>query len=103
MTWADPRQLIADAQAGGYAVGGFNMHSDETAQALVRAAEQAESPMFLQVGRAIVPHVGVRAAAELTRRAAAESGAQLVARGAQEDVLVCRYAQAGNVDGERPV
>ncbi|MDT7580525.1 MAG: fructose-bisphosphate aldolase, class [Pseudonocardiales bacterium] len=78
MTWADPRQLIANAQAGGYAVGGFNMHSDETAQALVRAAEQAESPMFLQVGRAIVPHMGVRAAAELTRRAAAESGAELV-------------------------
>ena len=78
MTWADPRQLVERAQAGGYAVGAFNMHSDETAQALVRAAEQADSPVFLQVGRAIVPHMGVRAAAELTRRAADESGAELV-------------------------
>ena len=34
--------------------------------------------MFLQVGRAIVPHMGVRAAYELTRRAADESGAELV-------------------------
>jgi fructose-bisphosphate aldolase, class II len=78
MTWADPRELVARAAAGGYAVGAFNMHSDETAQALVRAAEQAASPMFLQVGRAIVPHMGLRAAYELTRRAADESGAELV-------------------------
>ena len=34
--------------------------------------------MFLQVGRAIVPHIGVRRAYELTRRAADESGAELV-------------------------
>lgn len=78
MTWADPRELVENARAGGYAVGAFNMHSDETAQALVRAAEQADSPVFLQVGRAIVPHMGVRAAYELTRRAADASGAQLV-------------------------
>lgn len=78
MTWADPRHLVERAQEGGYAVGGFNMHNDETAQALVAAAERAQSPVFLQVGRAIVPHMGLRAAAELTRRAAGESGAQLV-------------------------
>ena len=78
MTWADPRALVERAQAGGYAVGAFNMHNDETAQALVRAAEKADSPVFLQVGRAIVPHMGLRAAAELSRRAAAESGAELV-------------------------
>jgi fructose-bisphosphate aldolase, class II len=78
MTWADPRKIVEDARAGGYAVGAFNMHSDETAQALVLAAEQATSPVFLQVGRAIVPHMGVRAAYELTRRAADASGAELV-------------------------
>src|SRR6201995_1380713 len=90
MTWADPRKLVESADAGGYPVGAFNMHSDEPAQALVRAAEQAESPVFLQVGRAIVPHMGVRAAAELTRRAADEAGAQLVlplAHGPSEELL----------------
>jgi fructose-bisphosphate aldolase, class II len=78
MTWADSRELVERAQAGGYAVGAFNMHSDETAQALVQAAERADSPVFLQVGRAIVPHMGLRAAYELTRRAADESGAEMV-------------------------
>lgn len=78
MTWADPLKLVEDARAGGYAVGAFNMHSDETAEALVRGAERADSPVFLQVGRAIVPHMGVRRAYELTRRAADESGAELV-------------------------
>ena len=78
MTWADPRALVERAQAGGYAVGAFNMHNDETAQALVAAAEHADSPVFLQVGRAIVPHMGIRAAAELTHRAADTSDAQLV-------------------------
>ena len=78
MTWADPRALVEAAQTGGYAVGGFNMHSDETAQALVLAAEQADAPVFLQVGRAIVPHMGVAAATELTHRAADTSPAHVV-------------------------
>lgn len=64
----DPRGLITAAQAGGYAVGAFNMHNPETAQALIRAAEIADSPVFLQVGRAIVPHMGLRDAFEMTRR-----------------------------------
>ena len=90
MSWVDPKQVVDDARTGGYAVGAFNMHNDETAQALVRAAERAQSPVFLQVGRAIVPHMGVRAAAELTRRAAADSDADLVLHldhGPYEEVL----------------
>lgn len=78
MTWVDPMGLIRAAQLGGYAVGAFNMHSDETTQALVRAAEESESPVFLQVGRAVVPHMGLRAATEMTRRIADPSPAQLV-------------------------
>lgn len=68
MTNPDPLGLIKKAQAGGYAVGAFNMHNPETTQALIRAAELADSPVFLQVGRAIVPHMGVREAFEMTRR-----------------------------------
>lgn len=64
----DPLGIIAAAQAGGYAVGAFNMHSPETTQALIRAAEIADSPVFLQIGRAIVPHMGLREAFEMTRR-----------------------------------
>ena len=78
MPWTDPRKLIDDARAGGYAIGAFNMHNVETTEALVWAAEQAEAPVFLQVGRAIVPHMGVRKAFEMTKRVAEESNAQFV-------------------------
>ncbi len=78
MPWTDPAKLIEDARAGGYAIGAFNMHNVETTEALVWAAEQAEAPVFLQVGRAIVPHMGVRKAFEMTKRIAEESNAQFV-------------------------
>ncbi len=78
MNWVDPKQIVNDARAGGYAVGAFNMHNDETTEALVRAAEQCASPVFLQVGRAIVPHMGIRRAYEMTKRIAEESDAEFV-------------------------
>ena len=78
MPWTDPRKLIEDARTGGYAVGAFNMHNVETTEALVWAAEQAMAPVFLQVGRAIIPHMGVRKAFEMTRRVAEESSAHFV-------------------------
>ena len=78
MPWANPRQLIEDARAGKYAVGAFNMHNEETTEALVRAAEQANSPVILQVGRALVPHVGLKRGFEMTKRIAEESNAQFV-------------------------
>ncbi len=74
----DPRQIIDDASRGGYAVGAFNMHNPETTEALVLAAEKAHAPVFLQVGRAIVPHMGLRRAYEMTRRIAEESEADWV-------------------------
>lgn len=78
MPWANPRQLIDNARAGKYAVGAFNMHNDESTEALVRAAEQAKAPVFLQVGRALVPHVGLKRGFEMTKRIAEESDAQFV-------------------------
>jgi fructose-bisphosphate aldolase, class II len=78
MPWANPRKLIDDARAGKYAVGAFNMHNDETTEALVIAAEQAKAPVFLQVGRALVPHVGLKRGFEMTKRIAEESNAQFV-------------------------
>ncbi len=78
MTQADPKQIIENARREGYAVGAFNMHNDETTEALVWAAEKAKAPIFLQVGRAIVPHVGVRRAFEMTKRIAEQSGAEYV-------------------------
>ena len=59
---------IERARAGGYAVGAFNMHNDETTQALLLAAREAKSPVYLQVGRAVIPHMGLRKAYEMTVR-----------------------------------
>jgi fructose-bisphosphate aldolase class II len=78
MPWANPRQLIEDARKGGYAIGAFNMHNVETTEAMVWAAEQANAPVFLQVGRAVVPHMGLKKAFEMTRRIAEESSAHFV-------------------------
>jgi fructose-bisphosphate aldolase, class II len=78
MAWANPRKLIEAARSGKYAVGAFNMHNEETTEALVRAAEQAKSPVILQVGRALVPHVGLKRGFEMTKRVAEESDAQFV-------------------------
>ena len=78
MPMVSHRQLMSEARAGGYAIGAFNMHNDETTQALVLAAEQANSPVVLQVGRALVPHVGVKRGFEMTKRIAEESNAQFV-------------------------
>jgi fructose-bisphosphate aldolase class II len=73
----DPNPLawIEAAKAGGYAIGAFNMHNDETTQALLQAAELADAPVYMQVGRAIIPHMGVKKAYELTVRNAEESDA----------------------------
>ena len=90
MSSDDARRMVEDARRGSYAVGAFNMHNDETAQALLLAAERAQAPVFLQVGRAIIPHMGVRKAFELTRRNAAESSADHVIHldhGSYEEVL----------------
>lgn len=90
MPYVDPQKLVNDARAGGYAVGAFNMHNVETTQALALAAEEAKSPVFLQIGRAIVPHMGLRKAYEMTKRVAEESGADVVIHldhGPEDEVL----------------
>jgi fructose-bisphosphate aldolase class II len=73
---SDPRAMIEDARRAGYAVGAYNMHNDETTEALVWAAERANSPIFLQVGRAVIPHMGVQRAFEMTKRIAEKSNAE---------------------------
>ena len=83
-------KIVEHARKHGHAVGAFNMHNPETTQALLLAAERADAPVFLQVGRAIIPHMGVRAAYEMTRRVAEESDAVFVIHldhGSEEEVL----------------
>ncbi|MCY3995105.1 MAG: class II fructose-bisphosphate aldolase [Rhodobacter sp.] len=78
MPVADPWRLLKEAQAGGYAIGAFNMHNEETTEALLLGAVEAGAPVYLQVGRAIIPHMGLRRAFEMTKRVAEASEAQYV-------------------------
>lgn len=78
MIQSDPGTIIGNARNGGYAVGAFNMHNEETTEALLWAAERTSAPVFLQVGRAIIPHMGVRRAFEMTHRIAERSDAEYV-------------------------
>lgn len=42
------KQLLLDAQKGGYAVGAFNVENMEMVQAVVEAAEELKSPVIMQ-------------------------------------------------------
>lgn len=48
MSLVTSKQLLLDAQSGGYAVGAFNIENMEMAQAVIAAAEALHSPVILQ-------------------------------------------------------
>jgi fructose-bisphosphate aldolase class II len=70
----DARGLVYDARANGYAVGAINHHNEETAQAILLGAQDADAPVFVQIGRAIIPHMGIRKAFDIIRRCEEETG-----------------------------
>ncbi len=73
MKWVDGRELMADAKANGYAVGAFNVHNEETAQAIMRAAEEAAAPVFVQIGRAVISYMGLKKSYEIVRSCEGEA------------------------------
>ena len=46
------RELFQAAKKGGYAVGAFNLNNMEIMQAIIEAAEEEKSPVFLQAAKA---------------------------------------------------
>ena len=46
--YTTPAKMLADAKAGGYAVGAFNFENMEMAMAIVSAAEECRAPVMLQ-------------------------------------------------------
>jgi ketose-bisphosphate aldolase len=83
-------EVMQRAQAEGWAVGGYNMHNPETTQALLKAAELSQSPIFMQIGRAIIPHMGLKAAFEMTKRITDQSDAKFIIHldhGTEDEVI----------------
>lgn len=71
MSLVTTKQLLLDAQKGGYAIGAFNVENMEMVQAVVAAAEETRSPVILQTTPSTVKYAdcdyfyaNVRTAAE---------------------------------------
>lgn len=63
------QQLLGEAQAGAYAIGAFNVHTMEVAQAIVTAAEAEKSPVILQINQGTIKYAGVQYIAAIAKTA----------------------------------
>ena len=52
-------KMFADAQAGHYAVGAFNVENMEMVMAVVRAAEELRAPVIMQTTPSTVKYAGL--------------------------------------------
>ena len=53
------KQIILDAQKGGYAIGAFNVENMEMVMAVIAAAEEAKSPVLMQTTPGTVKFAGL--------------------------------------------
>lgn len=59
MALVTTKQLLLDAQKGGYAIGAFNVENMEMVQAVIEAAEELESPVIMQTTPSTVKYADV--------------------------------------------
>lgn len=53
------KQMLADAQKGGYAVGAFNAENMEMVKAIIRAAEELKAPVMIQTTPSTVKYASL--------------------------------------------
>jgi len=58
MTLVSSTNMLQTARANGFCIGAFNIHTLEMLQAVVEAAEEAQSPLILQSTVGTVKHLG---------------------------------------------
>lgn len=63
------KEILGDAQKGGYAVGAFNVNNMEIVQAIIEAAEEQRSPVILQASQGGLKYAGVEYIAAMARLA----------------------------------
>ncbi len=66
-------EILARAEAGGYAVGAFNCNNMEIVQAIIRAAEAERSPVIIQASQGAIKYAGIGYIVALMREAAASA------------------------------
>lgn len=67
------KELLLDAQQGGYAVGAFNTNNLEITHAIVRAAEAQRAPVLIQVSAGAIKYAGIEYLSEIVRTHARQS------------------------------
>jgi tagatose 1,6-diphosphate aldolase GatY/KbaY len=72
------KQLLADAQAKGYAVGAFNVENMEMVMAVLAAAEETGSPVIMQTTPSTVKYAGLDYYLANVRAAAARASVPVV-------------------------
>ena len=78
MALVTTKQLLLDAQKGGYAVGAFNVENMEMVQAVVAAAEELRSPVIMQTKQTTVKYANLNYFYENVKVAAQESSVPVV-------------------------
>ncbi len=78
MALVTTKQLLLDAQKGGYAVGAFNVENMEMVQAVVAAAEELRSPVIMQTTPSTVKYANLNYFYENVKAAAQESSVPVV-------------------------
>ncbi len=64
------KELFQAAKKGGYAVGAFNLNNMEILQAIIEAAEEENSPVFIQASQGGIKYAGIEYIAGMARIAA---------------------------------
>jgi fructose-bisphosphate aldolase class II len=72
------REILAEAQRGGYAVGAFNFNNLEQLQAIVTGAEAEQTPVFLATSEGAVHYAGLDFIIAMVHAAAAKCPVGLV-------------------------
>ncbi|MDF2684608.1 MAG: putative fructose/tagatose bisphosphate aldolase [Brevibacillus sp.] len=71
MSLVSSTEMLKRARKEGYCIGAFNVHTLEMLQAVVEAAEEAQSPLILQTTVGTVKHLGPEYVAAIAQVAAA--------------------------------
>jgi len=73
MPLVSAKEMLRDAHRNGYAVGAFSIDHIDSIDAVLRTAEEMESPVILQTGQSTLKHTKMSYLAAVARQAAEET------------------------------
>ncbi len=60
MSYISGKKIIQNAWENGYAIGAFSAHNAESIRAILRAAEEEQSPIMIQIGQKVIQTIGLQ-------------------------------------------